>query len=98
MILITRQNFSPDVGGIQTLMGGLAAGLAAAGERVAVYADRLRTNDANDFHPPYALERFGGIRPWRGRVKARTIVKICREHPVRGVFADSWKSLVCPRI
>ncbi|MBI2802391.1 MAG: glycosyltransferase family 4 protein [Gammaproteobacteria bacterium] len=93
MILITSQNFPPDLGGIQTLMGGLAASLAAAGERVAVYADRLRANGANDFHPPYALERFGGIRPWRRRVKARAIAKACRKHPVRGVFADSWKSV-----
>ena len=36
MILLVTQNFPPDTGGIETLMGGLAAQLAASGREVRV--------------------------------------------------------------
>ncbi|WP_346837740.1 glycosyltransferase family 4 protein [Microbulbifer sp. SAOS-129_SWC] len=91
MILIATQNFPPDRGGIENLMGGLADNLAAAGLPLEVYADRVRS--AGEERPRgYPVHRFGGARPWRRRCKARAIKEAVRKGGVRGIFADSWKS------
>ena len=91
MILIATQNFPPDRGGIENLMGGLADNLVAAGQRVEVYADRIR-GEGEMAPRGYRVHRFGGPRPWRRRRKARAIKAAVRRGGVSGIFADSWKS------
>ena len=93
MIVITTQCFPPDRGGIEALMGGLAGALHDAGHGVAVFADRVRTRDAVTFAPPYALQRFGGLKQLRQWWKARRIAAFVRDNDVTGIFADSWKSV-----
>lgn len=93
MILITTQNFPPDRGGIQSLLGGLADALHAAGEEVVVFADRIHETDVVDAAKPYRVRRFGGLRPLRRRMKAWAIAKFVKAHKVEGIFADSWKSV-----
>jgi len=91
VILIATQNFPPDRGGIENLMGGLADNLFAAGQPLEVYADRVRGE--GEMSPrEYPLYRFGGARPWRRRRKARAIEKAVRSGGISGIFADSWKS------
>ncbi len=91
MILIATQNFPPDRGGIENLMGGLADNLAAAGVPVEVYADRVR-GEGVLLPRDYRVHRFGGARPWRRRRKARAIRAAVQSGGVTGIFADSWKS------
>lgn len=93
MILITTQNFPPDRGGIQSLLGGLADALHAAGEEIVVFADRVHETDVVDTPKPYRVERFGGLRPLRRWLKARAVAKAVKAHKVTGIFADSWKSV-----
>ncbi|MGH8480553.1 MAG: glycosyltransferase family 4 protein [Gammaproteobacteria bacterium] len=91
MILITTQCFPPDRGGIEILMGGLADAIHGGGEAVAVYADRAHTDVADP--APYTVKRFGGFKPLRRRLKAYAVACAVRAQNVKGVFADSWKSV-----
>lgn len=91
MILIATQCFPPDRGGIEMLMGGLADALCASGEEVRVFADRARTEGVDP--GAYTVSRFGGFKPLRRRLKALAIARAVRGQNVKGVFADSWKSV-----
>src|SRR5579883_1543836 len=88
---IVTQCFGPDLGGVEALMTGLADALAAAGEEIAVFADRPHLSDA--FARPYPIERFGFIRPFRRLMKRRAIVRAAATGRLAGIFADSWKSV-----
>lgn len=91
MILITTQCFPPDRGGIEMLLGGLADAIHGGGDAVAVYADRAHTDMADP--APYTVKRFGGFKPLRRRLKAYAVARAIRAQNVKGVFADSWKSV-----
>ncbi|WOX04481.1 glycosyltransferase family 4 protein [Microbulbifer pacificus] len=91
MILIATQNFPPDRGGIEILMGGLAEALAAAGHEVRVLADASHVAEAARARP-FQLQRYGGMKPLRRWRKARALRQAVRAGAVEGVFADSWKS------
>lgn len=91
MILITTQCFPPDRGGIEMLMGGLADAIHGGGEAVTVYADRAHMDAADP--APYTVKRFGGFKPLRRRLKAYAVARAVHAQNVKGVFADSWKSV-----
>ncbi|WGL15988.1 glycosyltransferase family 4 protein [Microbulbifer bruguierae] len=99
MILITTQNFPPDRGGIEGLMGGLAEALAAAGHDTLVLADAA-SSDQPLLNTRYRLRRIGGLRPWRRWRKAAVVRALVNSggrsgadsETVHGIFADSWKS------
>ncbi len=92
-ILIVTQNFPPDTGGIEVLMGGLARELVAAGRRVVVLADRIHLRGGTDPGPGHgALRRFGGPRPLRRWRKHRAILPLLAGGGIAGIVADSWKS------
>ncbi|MBI0535981.1 glycosyltransferase family 1 protein [Roseomonas sp. KE2513] len=95
MILILTQNFPPDPGGIEALMGGLARALAAGGERVLVLADHIRGQGLvePDWPTRIALRRFGGPRPLRRLRKGMAARRLLTRLPLHAVIADSWKSL-----
>lgn len=86
MIALLTQCFPPDHGGIETLMGQMAAALHAAGREVVVLADPGRGAEPAW---PFPVRRFGGPRPWRRWRKAAAITAL---RPA-AVMADSWKSL-----
>ena len=92
-ILLVTQNFTPDPGGIETTMGGLARELAAAGHRVEVFADRIRSGRAEDTPAGIPIRRFGGPRPLRRLRKWLAIRAALRRDPPDAVLADSWKSI-----
>jgi phosphatidylinositol alpha-1,6-mannosyltransferase len=92
-ILIATQTFPPDLGGMEGLMGGLAASLAAEGHAVEVFADRIRSGRAELVAPGFALRRFGGPRPLRRLLKRMAIARALRGGPPAAVIADSWKSV-----
>jgi len=93
-ILIATQCFAPDVGGIESLMTGLAAALAGRGHRVLVCADRRRgLVAAADSGYPFTIVRFGGPRPWRRQRKARYINRLLQRDETDALITDSWKSL-----
>lgn len=93
-ILIATQCFAPDVGGVESLMTGLAAALSGRGHRVLVCADRRRgLVAAADSGYPFTIVRFGGPRPWRRQRKARYINRLLQRGEADALITDSWKSL-----
>jgi phosphatidylinositol alpha-1,6-mannosyltransferase len=93
LIAIVTQCFGPDFGGIETLMTGLADQLLREGERVEVFADRVRRAGAGELRRDYPIHRFGLWRPVRRHMKRRAIAAVAGRAPLRGVFTDSWKSV-----
>jgi phosphatidylinositol alpha-1,6-mannosyltransferase len=93
VIVITTQNFPPDIGGIQIYVGGLADALAARGHSVAVYCDAESRAAEFDRTRRYPIHRFGGAKLWQRWRKARAVNQRIAGGGVRAVIADSWKSL-----
>ena len=92
MIIITTQCFSPQIGGIEALMTGMADSLSNIGKKVLVLADGKTPLDS-DKDKKYSIKRFDGWKPFRRIRKARYLEKICNEKDVETIFADSWKSI-----
>jgi phosphatidylinositol alpha-1,6-mannosyltransferase len=93
LIAIATQCFSPDLGGIEILMTGLADQLSLAGVEVEVFADHVRSKGIADIRRHYPIRRFGSIRPIRRFMKRRAIAQAALGAGVTGLFADSWKSV-----
>jgi len=91
LFAIVTQCFGPDVGGVEVLMTGLADALAAAGEKIEVFADRAHSTEA--FERPYPIQRFGFLRPVRRQMKRQAIARAFETTGLEGVLADSWKSV-----
>ena len=68
MIIITTQCFFPNIGGIESLMTGMAEAMSNAGKDVLVLADGKKT--LNDKSKKYKIKRFNGWKPYRRRRKA----------------------------
>jgi phosphatidylinositol alpha-1,6-mannosyltransferase len=93
LIAIATQCFSPDLGGIEILITGLADQLSLAGVEVEVFADHVRSQGIASFQRPYPIHRFGSFRPFRRLMKRRAIARAALGAGVSGLFADSWKSV-----
>lgn len=91
MIIITTQCFAPKIGGIESLMTGMADAMANSGEDVLVLADGVK--DSSDEEKKYKIIRFSGWKPIRRLEKARYLENICRNKNVTAIYADSWKSI-----
>lgn len=89
MIVIATQCFPPRIGGVETLMAGLAEAASAAGRDVLVLADGAR--DPSDGEASYQVRRFAGLKPVRRRLKAWAAARAARRADL--VICDSWKSL-----
>ena len=91
MIIITTQCFAPKIGGIESLMTGMAEAMAKRGIEVLVLADG-KTHET-DHKQKYKIKRFTGWKPLRRLAKARYVEKICNSENVKAIYADSWKSI-----
>ncbi len=92
MIIITTQCFAPKIGGIESLMTGMAESMASQGKDVLVLADG-KNNLEGDKGQKYSIKRFHGWKPLRRIRKAAYLEKICNEQKVEFIYADSWKSI-----
>jgi len=95
MILFATQNFLPSIGGTQLYVTGLADALAAQGHAIEVFCDSASRDAAArvDRARAYPIRRFGGLRPWMRRAKARAVAKRIAEGGVQAIITDTWKSL-----
>ena len=91
MIIITTQCFAPKIGGIESLMTGMAEAMAKNGREVIVLADGVYQE--TDFLQHYKIKRFDGWKPVRRIRKARYLEKLCIKNDVEAIYADSWKSV-----
>ena len=91
MIIITTQCFFPQIGGIESLMTGMAEAMRSAGKDVLVLADGKK--NAGDESKKYKIKRFSGWKPYRRIHKANYLKKIIANNNIEAIYADSWKSI-----
>jgi len=91
VIIITTQCFLPKIGGIESLMTGMAQAMSSVGKDVFVLADGKKTED--DKNKKYKIKRFSGWKPYRRRRKAIYLKTFIANNNVEAVYADSWKSV-----
>jgi phosphatidylinositol alpha-1,6-mannosyltransferase len=92
VIIITTQCFEPRIGGIESLMTGMAESMASQGKDVLVLADG-KDNLENDKKKKYVIKRFHGWKPLRRIRKAAYLEKVCKKQKIDFIYADSWKSI-----
>ena len=92
MFVISTRNFPPEIGGMQSLMGGLAISLQKYGP-VKVFAEEIK--NSSDFDKKINLDifRVGGFKIFRKFRKASLVKEFSKKNNVRAFFFDHWKSI-----
>ena len=92
MYLIVTRSFPPEIGGMQSLMWGLANEMSK-NFMIKVFADYNEDHKEFDNKVNFSIERVGGIKFLRKIRKAQLINEFIKDNKVEGVIADHWKSL-----
>ena len=92
MYLIVTRTFPPELGGMQSLMWGLAKEMSK-NFMVKVFADYQENHKEFDKKENFSIERVGGIKFLRKIRKAQLINEFLTNNKIQGVIADHWKSL-----
>ena len=92
MYLIATRSFPPELGGMQSLMWGLAKEMSK-NFMIKVFADYYENHKEFDKEVNFSIERVGGIKFLRKIRKAQLINEFLKENKVQGIIADHWKSL-----
>ena len=92
MYLIATRSFPPEVGGMQSLMWGLAKEMSK-NFMIKVFADYQENCRKFDKEVNFSIERVGGVKFLRKIRKAQLINEFLKENKVQGIIADHWKSL-----
>ena len=92
MYLIVTRAFPPELGGMQSLMWGLAKEMSK-NFMIKVFADYQENHKVFDKKESFSIERVGGIKFLRKIRKAQLINEFLKENKVQGIIADHWKSL-----
>ncbi len=93
MFLIVTRNFPPDIGGMQSLMGGLSESLLNHGP-VKVFAHEHLNSKAYDTKSQMEIERIKGLKLFKKYRKANLVNNfISEKNNIRAIITDHWKSL-----
>ena len=92
MYLIVTRSFPPELGGMQSLMWGLARELSK-NFMIKVFADYIENHKTFDEQASFSIERVGGPKFLRKYRKAHLIDEFVKESKVNAIIADHWKSL-----
>ena len=92
MYLIVTRSFPPELGGMQSLMWGLAKELSK-NFMIKVFADYIENHKEFDEQATFSIERVGGPKLLRKYRKAYLIDEFIKNGKVNGIIADHWKSL-----
>ena len=92
MHLIVTRSFPPELGGMQSLMWGLARELSK-NFMIKVFADHSENHKDFDEQASFSIERVGGIKILRKYRKAQLINEFIKKNKIEGIIADHWKSL-----
>ena len=92
MYLIVTRSFPPELGGMQSLMWGLARELSK-NFMIKVFADHSENHKDFDEQASFSIERVGGIKILRKYRKAQLINEFIKKNKIEGIIADHWKSL-----
>ena len=92
MYLIVTRSFPPELGGMQSLMWGLAKEMSK-NFMIKVFADYQENHKEFDQQKNFSIERVGGIKFLRKIRKAQLVNEFLKGNKVQGIIADHWKSL-----
>ena len=93
MFVIITRSFPPDLGGMQSLMGGLSNNLVEHGP-VKVFADSFENAESYDKTTKLNIDRIAGLKLFRKYRKAKIISEFLKgNNNIRAIFADHWKSV-----
>ena len=92
MYLIITRSFPPELGGMQSLMWGLAKEMSKS-FMIKVFTDYQENHKEFDQQINFSIERVGGIKFLRKIRKAQLVNEFLKENKVEGIIADHWKSL-----
>ena len=92
MYLIVTRSFPPELGGMQSLMWGLARELSK-NFMIKVFADYVEKHKEFDEQATFSIERVGGPKLLRKYRKAYLIDEFVKDSKVNGIISDHWKSL-----
>jgi phosphatidylinositol alpha-1,6-mannosyltransferase len=92
MYLIVTRSFPPELGGMQSLMWGLAREMSK-NFMIKVFADYQNGHIEFDAKVNFSIERVGGIKFLRKIRKAQLIDEASKENKIKGIIGDHWKSL-----
>ena len=92
MYLIVTRSFPPELGGMQSLMWGLARELSK-NFMIKVFADYIENHKEFDEQASFSIERVGGPKLLRKYRKAYLIDEFVKKSKTNGIIADHWKSL-----
>ena len=92
MHLIVTRSFPPKLGGMQSLMWGLARELSK-NFMIKVFADHFENHKDFDEQASFSIERVGGIKMLRKYRKAHLINEFISCNKIDSIIADHWKSL-----
>ncbi len=92
MYLVITRSFPPELGGMQSLVWGLAKKLSE-NFLIKVFADYHKDHKEFDNKVNFSIERIRGFKLIRKIRKSQLINEYLRENKVKGLIADHWKSL-----
>ena len=92
MYLIVTRAFPPELGGMQSLMWGLAKEMSK-NFMIKVFADYNKDHKNFDEQASFSIERISGIKFLRKIRKAQLIDEVSKEKKIEGIIGDHWKSL-----
>ena len=93
MFLIITRTFPPDVGGMQSLMGGLSESLSKHGP-VKVFTYEMENSYNFDNKSSLDIVRIKGIKLLRKFRKSNLINNFIKENSgIKAIITDHWKSL-----
>ena len=92
MYLIVTRSFPPELGGMQSLMWGLAKELSK-NFMIKVFADYIENHKEFDEQATFSIERVGWPKLLRKYRNAHLIDEFIKNGKVNGIISDHWKSL-----
>ena len=92
MFLIITRSFPPDIGGMQSLMGGLSENLLNHGP-VKVFAYDTLNSSIYDSKSSLDILRIKGIKLFKKYRKANLANDFINKNNIRAIFTDHWKSI-----
>ena len=92
MYIVVTRAFPPELGGMQSLMWGLAREMSK-NFLIKVFADYQENHKEFDEKVNFSIERVGGLKFLRKIRKAQLIDEVSKENKINGIIGDHWKSL-----
>ena len=92
MIVITTRNYPPEIGGMQSLIGGLAIHLNDL-HPVKVLANSFAGDESYDKRNSFETNRMGGLKILKKYRKFNLLKEVIKNNSVEAIIADHWKSI-----